>query len=109
MGDRFPTGRGYDPRRSSICRRSRTCVSGAWWPTRWRASGASTSFWARWTADMLTATFEPVLTKTMGYPDSHTLEVYKKHGGYEALDMALQKQPDEIIDMVKRSGLRGRG
>ena len=59
---------------------------------------------------MATATtFEPVLTKIVHLPDSHTLAVYRKNGGYEALAAALKKQPDEIIDMVKRSGLRGRG
>ena len=56
-----------------------------------------------------TATFEPVITKTMHLEDSHTLGVYRKHGGYEALASALEKTPDEIIDLVKRSGLRGRG
>ena len=56
-----------------------------------------------------TATFTPVLTKTVHLPDSHTLAVYKKHGGYEALATALKKTPDEVIDLVKRSGLRGRG
>jgi NADH-quinone oxidoreductase subunit F len=56
-----------------------------------------------------TATFEPVLTKTVHLPDSHTLAVYKKHGGYGALAAALKLEPDEIIDRVKRSGLRGRG
>ncbi|HZI89596.1 MAG TPA: NADH-quinone oxidoreductase subunit F, partial [Candidatus Polarisedimenticolia bacterium] len=50
-----------------------------------------------------------VLTATTGLPGSHTLEVYRKHGGYEALAIALAKTPDEVIDMVKRSGLRGRG
>jgi NADH-quinone oxidoreductase subunit F len=58
---------------------------------------------------MATAAFEPVLTKTVHLPDSHTLGVYRKHGGYEALGAALKRQPDEIIDIVKRSGLRGRG
>ncbi len=58
---------------------------------------------------MVTTTFEPVLTKTVHLPDSHTLAVYRKHGGYQALASALKKQPDEIIDIVKRSGLRGRG
>jgi NADH-quinone oxidoreductase subunit F len=58
---------------------------------------------------MATATFEPVLTKTVDLPDSHTLEVYRKHDGYEALKLALAKTPDEVIDIVKRSGLRGRG
>ncbi len=58
---------------------------------------------------MATATFEPVLTKTIHLPDSHSLGVYRRHGGYEALESALRRPPDEIIDMVKRSGLRGRG
>jgi NADH-quinone oxidoreductase subunit F len=57
----------------------------------------------------ITATFEPVLTKTVHLPDSHTLAVYKKHGGYAGLAAALKKPPEEIIDAVKRSGLRGRG
>jgi NADH-quinone oxidoreductase subunit F len=50
-----------------------------------------------------------VLMATVDLPESHTLAVYRKHGGYEALATALSKQPDEIIDIVKRSGLRGRG
>src|SRR5258706_12570039 len=58
---------------------------------------------------MTPATSEPVLTRTVGLRDSHTLEVYRKHDGYEALAAALNKTPDEVIDLVKRSGLRGRG
>jgi NADH-quinone oxidoreductase subunit F len=50
-----------------------------------------------------------VLTATVDLPDSHTLAVYKKHGGYEALDASLKKTPEELIDLVKKSGLRGRG
>src|SRR5213075_3541910 len=38
-----------------------------------------------------------------------TLSVYRKNGGYEALATALRSSPDEIIDQVKASGLRGRG
>ncbi len=34
---------------------------------------------------------------------------YKKHGGYETLAKALKMQPQQIIDEVKASGLRGRG
>src|SRR5947207_602516 len=56
-----------------------------------------------------TATFEPVITRTMHLPGSHTIEVYRKHGGYEALASALKMTPDDVIDRVKRSGLRGRG
>lgn len=34
---------------------------------------------------------------------------YKKHGGYATLAKALKMQPQQIIDEVKASGLRGRG
>jgi NADH-quinone oxidoreductase subunit F len=38
------------------------------------------------------------------------LEVYLKHGGYESLRVALkEKTPADIVQMVKDSGLRGRG
>ncbi len=53
--------------------------------------------------------FEPLLTKHVREPNSFTLEFYLQHGGYEALKAALGKKPDEIIDLVKASGLRGRG
>jgi NADH-quinone oxidoreductase subunit F len=42
-------------------------------------------------------------------PDLHKLEVYKENGGYTAIKKALAQSPDDIIDQVKRSGLRGRG
>ena len=42
---------------------------------------------------------------------SHTLESYQKVGGYESLKKILQENisPDDIIDEMKSSGLRGRG
>ena len=36
-------------------------------------------------------------------------DVYRKHGGYEAAEKALKMTPDEILEEVKASGLRGRG
>jgi len=53
--------------------------------------------------------FEPVLLKTINLPDSHKIDVYLQNGGYEGLRKALQMSPDTIIQMVKDSGLRGRG
>ena len=50
-----------------------------------------------------------VLTAITDLPDSHTLAVYKKHGGYQALATSLKKTPEDLIDVVKKSGLRGRG
>ena len=37
------------------------------------------------------------------------LPCYLRHGGYEALRKSVQRQPAELVDEVKRSGLRGRG
>ena len=40
----------------------------------------------------------------------HTYEVYRKNGGYQAVEKALkQMSPDVLVDEVKKSGLRGRG
>ncbi|MEK8090317.1 NADH-quinone oxidoreductase subunit NuoF [Thermithiobacillus plumbiphilus] len=43
--------------------------------------------------------------------DPHTLATYVSTGGYEMLRMILQKQmpPEDIINQVKKSALRGRG
>ena len=38
-----------------------------------------------------------------------SLDEYLAQGGGDALQIALAIPPEEIIDMVKRSGLRGRG
>ncbi len=42
-------------------------------------------------------------------PNIRNIDVYLAHGGYEGLKKAVQHQPDEVIDIVKASGLRGRG
>jgi len=41
--------------------------------------------------------------------DYHTLPVYEQHGGYGALRKSLGMKPEEIIDELKKSSLRGRG
>jgi NADH-quinone oxidoreductase subunit F len=52
----------------------------------------------------------PVLTAHWDEPDAYTLPGYQRHGGYEAARKALTTmQPDEVIQTVKDSGLRGRG
>ncbi|MGB9521308.1 MAG: NADH-quinone oxidoreductase subunit NuoF, partial [Anaerolineales bacterium] len=53
--------------------------------------------------------FEPVLTRNIHRPDSEKIITYLANGGYEAVRLALTKSPQELIDMVKKSGLRGRG
>ena len=41
--------------------------------------------------------------------DLHLIDVYVSNGGYNAAKKAFTQTPDEIIDKVKKSGLRGRG
>ena len=53
--------------------------------------------------------FETVLTRNVGVPNSERIAVYLDRGGYTALRKALQMAPDELIGVVKDSGLRGRG
>ena len=56
------------------------------------------------------AAYEPVLTKHVGEPNSYTLDFYlKNQRGYEGLRKALTLKPNDIIEQVKASGLRGRG
>jgi len=54
--------------------------------------------------------FEPVLLANIHKPDSHTLRVYEATGGYAATKKVLkEKTPLDVIEVVKASGLRGRG
>jgi NADH-quinone oxidoreductase subunit F len=56
------------------------------------------------------AEHEPVLLKRINTADSHTLESYRKDGGYRTLEKVLQDmKPEHVVDQVKASGLRGRG
>ncbi|MFQ5483441.1 MAG: NADH-quinone oxidoreductase subunit NuoF, partial [Nitrospinaceae bacterium] len=51
-----------------------------------------------------------ILYKGIETPDLHQLAVYEKTlGGYQSLKKAFSHQPDEVVAMVKASGLRGRG
>ena len=52
---------------------------------------------------------DPVLTRYIREPNSHTLAFYEKTGGYQALKKALGMTPDAVVEAVKASGLRGRG
>ena len=51
----------------------------------------------------------PVLSANWDEADSFTIAGYKRNGGYTALTKALAMAPDEVIQLVKDSGLRGRG
>ena len=50
-----------------------------------------------------------IIRSYAGVPESHKIESYIERGGYQALPKALGMEPDEIIDTIKKSGLRGRG
>src|SRR5712691_914119 len=52
---------------------------------------------------------EPILTKYIAEPNSYTLDFFLKHEGYQGLKKAIAMEPTALIEMVKASGLRGRG
>src|SRR6266481_2366722 len=52
----------------------------------------------------------PLISKRWGIKDSHKIDVYLQHDGYQALEKALREMtPETIIEEVKKSSLRGRG
>ena len=54
--------------------------------------------------------FTPILTPLVREKLSYTLDFYvAKARGYEGLRKALAQKPNDIIEQVKASGLRGRG
>ena len=53
--------------------------------------------------------FEVTMYKYVGVDGAWTLDFYKNHGGYEAAKKALGMKPGDVVDEVKRAGLRGRG
>ena len=55
---------------------------------------------------MSVAPLTPVLTRDWDHERSWTLDSY---GDYSALRDALAMEPDAVIELVKSSGLRGRG
>ena len=53
---------------------------------------------------------ERLLLRCRDIPDLCRLDVYRQHGGYEAVQQALTRhRPEELVEMVKASNLRGRG
>ncbi|MBB4186488.1 NADH-quinone oxidoreductase subunit NuoF [Sinorhizobium terangae] len=54
--------------------------------------------------------FEPVLLKNIEVANGHLLSAYEAGGGYQALRKVLSEYtPDEVVELVKQSNLRGRG
>ena len=53
---------------------------------------------------------ERILTRWMDIPELRRLEIYEANGGYQALRKALfDMTPEQIVNEVKSSNLRGRG
>ncbi|HET8717914.1 MAG TPA: SLBB domain-containing protein, partial [Nocardioidaceae bacterium] len=58
---------------------------------------------------MSDAVLTPVLSDNWDHDKPWTLESYERTGGYDGLKTALGLEQDAVIEMVKESGLRGRG
>jgi NADH-quinone oxidoreductase subunit F len=53
---------------------------------------------------------EHIVMRELDVPDIGDFDVYLKHGGYEAFRTALKEMtPAQVLQIVKDSGLRGRG
>jgi NADH-quinone oxidoreductase subunit F len=53
---------------------------------------------------------EKILTRHLGTEDLWKLDTYRAHGGYRTLEKVLKEyEPDELVTIVRNSGLRGRG
>ena len=51
-----------------------------------------------------------VILRHRDIPNINTIDVYKKNGGFEAFKNAVTKmKPEDVTNVVKNSGLRGRG
>ncbi|WP_181304734.1 NADH-quinone oxidoreductase subunit NuoF [Rufibacter sp. XAAS-G3-1] len=51
-----------------------------------------------------------LLTEHINVEGIHTFDVYRKHGGYASVEKAIKTMsPEEVVEEVKASGLRGRG
>src|SRR5919112_1078033 len=51
-----------------------------------------------------------ILRQYVDDPEQYKIDTYIQHGGYESLKKVLAEiAPDDLIEMVKASGLRGRG
>src|ERR687884_2337062 len=53
---------------------------------------------------------EPLQLRRVHLENSRSIEVYRRNGGYEALEKVLNTMsPEDVIGEVKKSALRGRG
>lgn len=52
---------------------------------------------------------QKILLKNCGFTDPTDINHYLANGGYSTLTKTLQMSPDQIIEQIENSGLRGRG
>ena len=54
---------------------------------------------------------DEVVYQTRNLANPWSLETYRKVGGYQALEKIVREKipPQDVVEMVKQSGLRGRG
>jgi len=50
-----------------------------------------------------------LLLEHINVPGIDTYNVYREKGGYRSVEKALKMKPDDVVEEVKKSGLRGRG
>src|SRR5262245_8963827 len=53
--------------------------------------------------------YERVLMRNVDVPNSASLDTYRASGGYKDAELALKMTREELIDLVKKANLRGRG
>ncbi|NNN21849.1 MAG: NADH-quinone oxidoreductase subunit NuoF [Acidimicrobiales bacterium] len=58
---------------------------------------------------MAVTTFDPIVSRRLRIPNSHTLEVYLANGGYVGLRKALSMNPEDVAAEVMTASLLGRG
>src|SRR5687767_8459061 len=87
-----------------------TC-SGTWVRSACVVSGipASISVLADQGRRGISMIFDPALLRNVGVPRSPRLAVYQSRGGYAGLRKALERTAADVTNVVKDSGLRGRG
>ncbi|MFN0137319.1 MAG: NADH-quinone oxidoreductase subunit NuoF [Phycisphaerae bacterium] len=53
--------------------------------------------------------YEKILMRNVGVPNSASIDTYKAAGGYKGAEIALKMTPADLIELVKKANLRGRG
>src|SRR4029079_7229439 len=87
--------------------RRRGARAGARTGVRELQGGVARARWARGGARAVTA--EPLLTRNCANPDAVGIDGYVAAGGYAGLRAAVAMSDADIVEVVKASGLRGRG